>query len=61
VFLGNITNNYLKKKKRNNILISNLKLTLQDRVLGPTTWTGFTERTGYHEELELLDEEGDSE
>jgi hypothetical protein len=38
-----------------------IKLTLQDRVLGLTTWTCFTGGTRYHEELEPLDEEGDSE
>jgi hypothetical protein len=38
-----------------------MKLTLQDRVLGLTTWTGFNGGTGYHEELEPLDEEDDLE
>jgi hypothetical protein len=47
----------MKKKKEQHTNLKFIKLTLQDRVLGLTTWIGFIGGTGYHEELEPLDEE----
>jgi len=38
-----------------------LKLTLQDRVLGPTTWTVLTRRVEYRSVLEPIQEECSSE
>jgi hypothetical protein len=38
-----------------------LKLTLQDRVLRPTTWTVFTGGAEYHSVLEPVEEECSSE
>jgi len=54
----------LQNKKRNNNQQQQsmkLKLTLQDRVLGPTTWTVFTGGTEYRSVLEAAEEECSSE
>jgi hypothetical protein len=56
--LVQITN---KKWNNNQQQSMKLKLTLQDRVLGPTTWTVFTGGAEYRWVLEAVEEEYSSE